>query len=250
MGIEKKLGIDHIYVVHPPFGYEWHEQRLQKILGEKLGFDYEFFEQNGIVLNETEYSRMIAQYFTPDIREILPTGILDCTLRHILFYERMIERGDRFALILENDPCPMRNFPDMLAKITTEAENLPAGIFISLENTTLKFPRRKDVRRGQYLYKADFGRCAGAYILDFAAAQNIVNHLQKHRCNKVIDHWHNDMAGAGVFSIYWAHPSCVEQGSHNGRTQRGAISTKRAGILRRISWLLQKFYKQYLLRII
>jgi glycosyl transferase family 25 len=250
MGYEKSLGIDHVYVVHPPTGYEWHEQRLEHVLKEKLGFYYEF--TNGTERNGTwaSIAAHIPQYFVPNINELLPSGVVDCTLRHILFYQRMVERCDKMALILENDPCPMRNFTEMLAKITAEAKNLPAGIFISLENTTLRFPPRRAICSGQYLYKADYGRCAGAYILDLEAAKNIMARLRNRKCGMVVDHWHNEMARDGVFTIYWAHPPCIEQGSHNGKTISGAISTKRKGMQRRISWLLQKFYKQRLLRLL
>jgi glycosyl transferase family 25 len=243
MGKEKELGIDHIYVVHAPVGYERHAQRLHKCLKEKFEFDYEFF---GTGESKEEF---VPAYFVPNAKDDFDRGSLMCTQTHILFYERMVQNNDQMALILEDDPCFDRHFSDTISKIITEAQNLPPGIFISLENSTLKFPSRKVMRKGQYLYKAEYGRCAGAYIIDLRAAQNIMAHLQCHKCNTVIDHWHNDLVREHVFTMYWAYPSCVEQGSINGK-MHAAKSTRMAGILRRISWLLQKYYKQYVLRML
>jgi len=48
--------------------------------------------------------------------------------------------------------------------------------------------------------------------------------------------------------MYWAHPPLVEQGSHNG-CLNSTISSKPGTITRKISWLIQKYYKYYLKRV-
>jgi glycosyl transferase family 25 len=238
MGKEKELGIDHIYVVHAPKGYERHEKRLYNILGNQYGFDFEFLDKDN--------DDLIPSYFVENIRHIMNRGAIMCTLNHIMFYETIVNRGDKIALVLEDDPYFSKHFLKHLRQIVAEAQTLQPGFFISLENSTLKFPPRKTLKKGQYLYEALYGRCAGAYLIDNTAAKNIIDRLKQHKCDKVIDHWHNDLIDENVFKMYWAHPACVEQGSINGKMSANN-STQRAGIIRRISWIAHKFYKQYIL---
>jgi glycosyl transferase family 25 len=237
MGKEKEIGIDHIYVVHAPTGYERHEKRLQCVLGEKYGFDYQFIEKDA--------EDLISSYFVSDAGDTWNRGTLMCTLNHIMFYELMIKNNDNIALILEDDPYFSRHFIENLRIVVEEAKKLPEGFFISLENSTLKFPPRTVIRKGKHLYGADFGRCAGAYLLDQTAARNIIKHLKQHKCDQVIDHWHNKLIKENVFKMFWAHPAFVEQGSLNGKMS-STNSSRIAGFTRRISWILQKYYKLYL----
>jgi glycosyl transferase family 25 len=239
MGKEKELGIDHVYIVHAPKGYERHEKRLYDILG-KYGFDFEFLG------NDPE--ELIPYYFVENIGEVMGRGATMCSLNHIMFYETMINNGDNLALILEDDPYFSRHFVKYLRQIVAESQTLQPGFFISLENSTLKFPPRKEIKKGKYIYEASRGRCAGAYLIDATAARNIIERIKRHKCDKVIDHWHNDLIDENIFKMYWAHPTCVEQGSISGRISSNN-STQHAGIMRRISWIAQKIYKTYILRL-
>ncbi|MDR2026370.1 MAG: glycosyltransferase family 25 protein [Prevotellaceae bacterium] len=191
MGKEKKLGIDHIYVVHAPKGYEQHEKRLHRILGDQYGFDFEFLDKDD--------EDLIPLYFVEDIYRVMNRGAIMCSLNHIMFYETIVRRGDKIALVLEDDPYFSKHFLTHLRQTVTEAKTLQPGFFISLENSTLKFPPRKAIRKGKYIYEASSGRCAGAYLIDNTAAKNIIARLKLHKCDKVIDHWHNDLIAENVF---------------------------------------------------
>jgi GR25 family glycosyltransferase involved in LPS biosynthesis len=238
MGKEKELGIDHVYIVHAPNGYEKHEERLYDILAGRYGFHFEFLDKDA--------EELIPCYFVENIRRIMNRGAIMCSLNHIIFYEMMVRRKDRIALILEDDPYFSKHFMRDLQKIVAEARTLKPGFMISLENSTLKFPQRNLIQKDKYLYAASSGRCAGAYLIDNAAATSIVEWLKHDSCNKVIDHWHNDLIRDNVFDMYWAHPTCVEQGSISGRMSAGN-STQHAGMVRRIAWMAQKIYKQHIL---
>jgi glycosyl transferase family 25 len=159
----------------------------------------------------------------------------------------MLQRNNRFALVFENDPFFLGNFVEQISKIATEAATLPPGFIISLENTMLQFPKYKNLRKGQLLYPAAKGRCAGAYLLDLQAAKNILKDLETNKCKQVIDWWHNNLIERQVIKMYWAHPPITEQGSHNGLLSAG-ISTKKKSTQRRIAWLAQKYYKTYVTR--
>lgn len=238
-----QLGIEAIYIVHAKKGYEVHEERINKLFA-KMDLPFEFVT-DGDPINFTD--DLLNKYFTKDIRSVLSDGILSCTLNHILSYERMVQNNDKYALIFENDPFFMGDFNKKMQPVIKEAATLAPGFIISLENTNLKFPPFKTVKKGKFLYPSNYGRCAGAYLLDLEGAKNILNDLQINKCGEVIDWWHNTLIKRKVVSMYWADPPMVEQGSHNGLLSAG-ISSKNKSWKRRISWLAQKYYKTYITR--
>jgi glycosyl transferase family 25 len=244
MSTNKQIGIDGIYVVHAINGYELHEKRLIEILKEQYGLDFEFVTEGDTSLWPNE---LISSYFSIDIQKKLSPGVLSCTLNHILSYERMVKNNDKYAIIFENDPFFIGNFPEKIKRLINEANNLEEGFLISIENTTLEFPPWRETKKGKYLYEANRGRCAGAYIIDQLAARKILNDLKSTKCDTVIDWWLNSLVNRSVVKMYWAHPALTEQGSHNGKMS-STISTKSKGRIRRFKWLAQKYYKMYILR--
>jgi len=239
----KDLGIDGIYVIHALKGYDVQEQWVKKLFARN---NMEFrFVTDGDPTRFTE--ELLSKYFDPLIHESQPEGIVSCTLNHMLSYEEIVKHENRYALLFENDPYFLDNFQDNISRIMREAEELEPGFIISLENTTLKFPSPYKRRRGQYLYPADMGRMAGAYLIDLHAARAALDDLKTKKCNNIIDWWHNDMIKRGVIKLYWAHPPLVEQCSHNGKMS-STISSKSTGWKRRFRWNVQKFYKMYILQ--
>ncbi len=233
-----------IFVVHALKGYEYHEKRVKELF-KKNELHFEFVTDGDPSLFNKE---VIEKYFVSDINSKLSKGVLSCTLNHIYAYERIVSKGIKYAIIFENDPFFLGNFIEKLKNYTDEIENLQKGFIISLENSTLRFPSYWTTKRGKYLYKAKSGRMAGAYLMDLEAATKVVNDLKHNKCHTVIDWWHNSLIERGIVKMYWAHPPLVEQGSHNG-CLNSTISSKPNNMKRRISWLLQKFYKYFFRRI-
>ncbi len=239
----EKMGIDGIYVVHAKEGYRYHEERITKLFAAS-NLPFEFVTDGDPACFTDE---LLNHYFTAEVQQNLSKGILSCTLNHILSYEKMAARKNRYALVFENDPFFIGNFVAQLEKVTREADSLPPGFLISLENTLLKFPSYKNIQPGKLLYAADYGRCAGAYMLDLKAVTDILQDLKTNKCGEVIDWWHNTLVKRKVVSMYWAHPPLTEQGSHNG-LMSSTISSKNKSIQNRIAWLAQKYYKTYITR--
>lgn len=237
------INIDGVYVVHAKKGYEIHEKRVNELF-KKHALSFEFMtDGDPSVMTISQ----LQKYFSSDIKSLLSIGVLSCTLNHILSYEQIAKKGIQWALVFENDPYFENNFNENLNKVIKEAKTLPPGFIISLENSTLKFPSHKIIKKGKYLYEAQQGRMAGAYLVDLKGAKNMLADLQSNKCAQVIDWWHNGMIDRNVVKMYWAHPTLTEQGSHNG-LQSATISTKNKGLQRRISWLAQKYYKTYITR--
>jgi glycosyl transferase family 25 len=239
----KDVGIEGIYIVHAREGYEIHEQRINDIFG-KLNLDYEFVT-DGDITNFTP--ELLQKYFCSEIETILSKGVLSCTLNHIICYEKIVKNHNKYALVFENDPFFLGDFLKKIKRVANEANNLDPGFIISLENTTLKFPDFRKVRKGKYLYEASFGRAAGAYLIDLKAAKDILKDLEIKKCCQVIDWWHNSLIKDKIIKMYWAHPAFVEQGSHNG-LMSSTISSKNKSYRRRLKWNAQKFYKMYIYR--
>lgn len=239
----KDFGIEGIYIVHALKGYEVHEQRLNEIFG-KMNLDYEFVTDGDISHFSEE---LLRKYFCPDIQSKLSNGIISCTLNHIFSYEKIVANNNKYALVFENDPFFLGDFLEKIKRISKEADTLEPGFIISLENTTLRFPNFRKVKKGKYLYEAEYGRAAGAYMIDLKAAKDILQDLKTNKCCQVIDWWHNTLIKQKVIKMYWAHPAFVEQGSHNGEMS-STISSKNKGSARRWRWKAQKFYKMYVSR--
>jgi glycosyl transferase family 25 len=239
----KEFGIEGIYIVHASKGYEIHEQRINEIFG-KLNLEYEFVTE-GDISNFNE--ELLQKYFCKEIESTLSKGVLSCTLNHILSYERIVRNNNKYALVFENDPFFLGDFLKQIKRVAIEANTLEPGFIISLENTTLKFPDFRKVKKGKYLYEATFGRAAGAYLIDLKAAKDILENVKTEKCCQVIDWWHNTLIDKKIIKMYWAHPAFVEQGSHNGKLS-STISSKNKSTGRRLRWSAQKFYKMYIYR--
>ena len=245
MSVNSELGIDDVYIVHGITGYEEREKYLNSIL-RNLDLDFRFVtESTDKDLNE----RWISQYFTPNVREVLTNGKIFCTLVHILCYEMILKSNKRYAIIFENDVCFLGNFVKDIKNIIQEANSLHSGFLISLENSTLRFPSLKETKKGKFLYPAETGRCAGAYIVDREAVKNMLNSLKTTKCYQEIDWWHNGLINEGIVKMYWAHPPLIEQGSFNGK-YTSSIATRADGWIRGFRWKFQKFYKRYVYRLL
>jgi len=237
-------GVGNIYIVHGITGYEEREKRLIEVLGNQYGLGYEFVTESHI---SDENETLIKKYFVTNINQVLAKGALFCTLVHFLIYERFIKSKNKYAIIFENDVCFLGSFTEKMPLIIQEANLLEEGFIISLENSTLRFPSWRKTKKGKYLYEAEKGRCAGAYMIDRKAAQIMLDDLTHHPCKAVIDWWHNDLLGRKKVKMYWAHPPLTEQGSFNGNLP-SSISKRNHGGVRRLRWRLQKFFKMYIVR--
>ncbi len=233
--------VEGIYVVHAKYGYEGHGKRVEKLFkAMNLGFE---FVSEGDISNFSD--DFLGQYFCKDVRKLYRDGSISVTLNHFLCYEKVVANRNKYALIFEDDPFFLGDFHKKIAAILTEASTLPPNFIVSLENTSLEFPSWWKSKKNKLLYEARKGRCAGAYLLDLAAATTMLHVLKTERSCDVIDWWHNTLIEEGRIKMYWAQPALVEQGSHNG-LMSSTISTEKKNWKRRVSWLVQKFYKTYI----
>jgi len=233
----------NVFVVHAKSGYEDHEVWINKLF-EKNNLKFEFFNDGDVSLITRED---LNNYFTPTIESKFSINEISCTLNHILLYKKIINEKLKYALIFEDDACFLGPFVKKLNRMSEELYALEKGFIVSLENTSLTFPSFWETKKNKYLYQAEKGRMTAGYIIDYEGAKKAYEDLKDHKCDHIVDWWHNDLTKRGIIKIYWAHPPLVEQGSHNGRFN-GKMSSYPKSINRRIKWTLQKLYKMYIRR--
>lgn len=233
-----------IYVIHALKGYEYHEKRIIELFG-KMNMSFEFVTDG----DPQNFDKIILQdYFVNDIKSKLSEGVLSCTLNHIYAFQNIVDDSLPYGLIFENDPFFLGDFKPKLSKVINEMVDLKPGFIISLENTSFRQPSVWDTQKGKHLYQATNCRHTAAYIIDNAAARAILEEIKTNKCTNVIDWWQDELIAKKVVKMYWAFPSLVEEGSHNGQ-MCSTISTKKSSLFRRISWFLQKQMKMSVSRL-
>jgi len=208
------------------------------------GFDNVCFITDGDIAHFNE--ELLSQYFISDINNKIKRGAVSCALNHLLCYKKIALGNHEVAVVLEDDFFLLRDFKGLLNKIVQESKSLSRGFLISLENSSLRFPGFWETKRGKHLYLASQQRCTGGYIIDRTGAQSCLSFTLKHKADREIDLWHEYLVSKNVVQLYWAHPPIIEQGSHNGLME-SVIDGKRKSY-KRVRWLAQKFFKQYVRR--
>ena len=126
----KDHGVDGIYVVHAKKGYEFHENRINRIFGE-LEMQHEFVT-DGDISNFTP--ELLQKYFSEDIYSKLSQGVLSCTLNHIFCYEKLVQNQNKYALVFENDVIFLGDFLSSMTSVIKEADQLKPGFILSLDS--------------------------------------------------------------------------------------------------------------------
>ncbi|HAA00484.1 MAG TPA: lipooligosaccharide biosynthesis protein LpsA [Flavobacteriales bacterium] len=225
-----------IYILHVRQGYEDRERFMKQQLDSfTMPFNW-ILEHDLPDLKEEQIRRM----FTGEMYGIRPE--VSCAMKHIEAWKRIATSDEKGGLILEDDMLLNKEFPVWMNKFLSEMDaknQFSDPMLVSLENSTLMFVPRSERKEGQFLYKADRLRCAGAYYLTREGAGFLLNELQKGPVEKPIDWW---MGERKDLIIYWSHPTIAEQGSHNGMFA-SSLDHKPKGIIRRIGFTVQRWVK-------
>jgi glycosyl transferase, family 25 len=209
-------------------------------LFSSLGLSFEFVTDGDI----TGFNApLLLQYFVKDIQKRVGDGATSCALNHFFCYEKIVKNNDAMALIFEDDLFFLGDFKNQISSILKETSQIEPGFMISLENSTLEFPLRRNLKKGKLLYEATSQRCTGGYLIDLRGATNCLEHTKDVKCDRPIDIWHTSLIHKKILNMYWAHPPLIEQGSHNGLIVSTIGGTGKK--FRRVRWLIEKYYKMY-----
>ncbi len=237
-----------VYVAHVKKGYEDRERHIDEMMG-RLGVSFTYMLDGDIPDITPERS---AAYFSPQASFPMPAR--SCALKHLLIYEEIVRRRLYGALILEDDICLDRKFPEIFTLSMkelpayerpqgTEAPMLP--VMISYEDTRLRFVERSRRQKGRVLYPGDRDRMTGCYYVNRAAAEAMLHQVKTGGgISMPIDLFHAWMLREGKLSYLWCQPTVATQGSHNGLFRSGIYTAKTAWEERK--WKFKLLYRKLL----
>ena len=229
------------FVIHPDRLKERgeHIDRMMK----SLGMDYEFVNEG----HDDNHIQALLDQYMRDGREQLHRRIPRalCTVSHFLAYERIVTDGLEGALVMEDDIALDTDFVARFEQSLKEYREHYAdkNIFISYEDSSLRFVPRSQRVKGQMLYPAKRGRMAGCYFINYKAAKAILEQLKVERCDRAIDWYHNCLIDKGVLECLWCQPTIATQGTFSGAFASSLVND---GRFVRLRWLFKKNYKKLL----
>jgi len=228
------------FIIHVSTAIE-REKHINKQI-DKYNLDAEFILDGDIKDLDSEK----ASVYFGDKLSINLCAVTSCAYKHFLAYEKIVEQNLPYALILEDDIILENGFKSLINSIIHEIKERNLSSFmISIEDSYVRYVKRSERNRHDFLYKTTKGRLAGAYIVDYSYAQNILNYTKKNKCDNPIDWYHNYCCSLGLFSIYWSHSTAAYQGSLSGET-RSLIDGKSSGFIRFCLFHAQRYYKRLL----
>ena len=230
-----------VLVIHPDRLKERgeHIDRMMK----SLGMDYEFVNEG----HDDNHIQALLDQYMRDGREQLHRRIPRalCTVSHFLAYERIVTDGLEGALVMEDDIALDTDFVARFEQSLKEYREHYAdkNIFISYEDSSLRFVPRSQRVQGQMLYPAKRGRMAGCYFINYKAAKAILEQLKVERCDRAIDWYHNYLIDKGILECLWCQPTIATQGTFSGAFASSLVND---GRFVRLRWLFKKNYKKLL----
>lgn len=231
-----------VYVIHVRSAVD--RENLMRSQLESANIRFEFVNEGDI---QDLTPAIMERYFTGPRMDGPPAAVHSCAYKHLLAYRKLAQSGRAWALILEDDVYLAKNFSEGINEILAEIPSLhqPEKALINVEGSMLKLVPIRDRKPGQRLYPMERGRAAGAYLLSAELAREILLDVERAKCPKPIDLYHNLLVERIGLVHYWSHPALAEQGSHNGKIA-SLIDQKPSGAWRRITWEIQRLYKTYI----
>lgn len=226
------------YVVHVRGNAERFDH-MQKLLAT-IGLPHEYIlDGNKEDLTEST----LEASFCGDLKR--SSAATSCVHKHLLACRRVVASGLQRALILEDDimtlPPYSAIFPQCLAEMKVRGL---VNCIISLENSGHNFVKRSDRTSGTLLYPQKHGRCAGAYIIDAAGAQTLLDYVQKHKIGTAIDTYHNRLLQENRIACYWLEPPVFEQASNSGRMMSLLEEHKKERALKRFTHDIRRGFRR------
>ncbi len=185
---------------------------------------------------------MIDKYFMGDN---LSPNQMSCALKHIKTMERIVERKQENALILEDDAIFSPRFNEGLNYALDESPRFdgPKVIFIGCGGNfyTPKSRRKPD----QHLYVGVRGRFSDSYIIDFYTAQKRLDWINKNKVSLPIDNQFDKIDQELGITLLWLEEPVVEQGSKAGLF-RSALEKAPPNWLQGILFNWEKLKRKYI----
>jgi len=201
------LGLDHVYVI----AVRTSEARRRSITAQlaRFGIAPEFIHE------------WDTQDITAEVDARTFTGELDirqksCGLKHITALRRIVARGERHALVLEDDALLAADFAEGVRAALAEWERYPQPSVVFIGCGGNFYTPRSLRKPGQRLYPGSRGRLADSYLIGMDAARVRLDWIAAHRVSLPIDNQYEVIDRATGILMLWLEEPVVEQGSKTG----------------------------------
>lgn len=182
--------------------------------------------------------------------EKLPLKSISTVLKHMEAQRRLVESGDRFALVLEDDAVLFPEFSATLDLILT-SEHLPSEPFLLFaggadNKVTEAFLEAKPTDLVKHPLST-----AEAYLIERSAAERRLEWCAKNRIDKPADHFLTSIDQMLGITQYWTGVPLATQGSITGqfKTSLDASRGKHSPLFLRLKYHFNRWRRQTLPRI-
>ena len=144
----------------------------------KLGLEYEIVDAvDGSKFTEADLEKLCDPNALKDLRWWLTNGAIGCALSHYNVYKKIVERGIKNALVIEDDAILPDNITTILSDIEsciTEGEVINL-YYVSKNTCQLSLQGAREITGGKILYPLDPHKpiTTAAYVIDHEAAKNL-----------------------------------------------------------------------------
>jgi glycosyl transferase, family 25 len=202
-------GLDAIYVLNVrAFG-----ERLRSITAQLAAFGL-----TAEIIQDWDTADITAdvaaRWFVP---EALTPAQRSCALKHVEALQRISARGQKHALVLEDDALLAPDFVDGIRRALAEAGNYSEASVIFIGSGGNFYTPRSQRQPGRSLYPGPRGRFADSYIIGHAAAGKRLAWIEEHRIAQPMDNQFETIDRDTGIAMLWLEDPVVEQGSKNGR---------------------------------
>ena len=170
-----------------------------------------------------EYEFVEVEDYDETLYEGLQPTKISLLTKHFFIYKLIAEQYDS-ALILEDDVILSDDFATTLDKYMKELPEDYDMLFIG--NGCNLHIQKQDIIGGKHIYEKGLyptswggdgcSRCTDSYVVSKKCATELCKYIPIEKVNLPVDWWLNKAGRYCKFKVYWAEPTIVTQGSHNG----------------------------------
>lgn len=229
--------LEHVYVIN----VKAFEARRRHVSAQLARFNIEpefILEWDKDDLNEQS-----RQWFSADCA--LSPAQMSCCMKHLTALQRIAQRQQDRALILEDDVVLADAFDDAVTIAMRERQTFPPLHVVYLGSGGNFFTPRSERKPGQHLYRAGKGRFTDSYLINAQTARARLQWIERHGISKPMDNQFDAMDRDLGIEILWYEDPVVEQGSKNGRFQ-SQIEPDPPPWLKGLLFGWEKFRRKYL----
>jgi glycosyl transferase, family 25 len=231
------LGLDHIYVIN----VRSFEARRRHVTGQLARFQLQ-----GEFIHTWD-----AEDITDEISERyfsgadLSSGQKSCAMKHIDALEKIVDRNEKAALVVEDDIVLRDDFCEGVRAALAERSQYPSTHVIFIGSGGNFYTPRSQRSPGRRLYPATRGRFGDSYILGSDTAKLRLDWIKSRGVSRPIDNEFQAIDLALDIQMLWLEEPVVEQGSKNGLF-RSMLEPAPPPPLQKLKFGWEKFRRKYL----